>query len=45
MRVTKTIEGDGYAIDNLLYESRPGVWVTGNLYRPPRRPRQGCRSS
>ncbi|HJZ94403.1 MAG TPA: hypothetical protein VKE40_26300, partial [Gemmataceae bacterium] len=33
-RVTKTIEADGYAIDNLLYESRPGVWVTGNLYRP-----------
>jgi hypothetical protein len=33
-RVTKTIDADGYAIDNLLYESRPGVWVTGNLYRP-----------
>jgi Acetyl xylan esterase (AXE1) len=33
-RVTKTIEAKGYAIDNLLYESRPGVWVTGNLYRP-----------
>ncbi|HEX3149222.1 MAG TPA: acetylxylan esterase, partial [Gemmataceae bacterium] len=34
MRVTKTIEAEGYAIENLLYESRPGVWVTGNLYRP-----------
>ena len=33
-RCTKTIEADDYAIDNLLYESRPGVWVTGNLYRP-----------
>src|SRR5262245_9571872 len=33
-RVTKTIEAKDYAIDNLLYESRPGVWVTGNLYRP-----------
>ncbi len=33
-RITKTIEADGYCIDNLLYESRPGVWVTGNLYRP-----------
>jgi dienelactone hydrolase len=39
-RVTKTIEADGYAIDNLLYESRPDVWVTGNLYRPnPKRDR------
>lgn len=34
VRVTRTIEGQGYAIDNLLYESRPGVWVAGNLYRP-----------
>ena len=34
IEVTKTIEADDYAIDNLLYESRPGVWVTGNLYRP-----------
>src|SRR5689334_18528797 len=34
MRVetTRTIEADGYAIENLIYESRPGVWVTGNLY-------------
>src|SRR6516162_9071264 len=34
VRVTKTIEGDGYAIENTLYESRPGFWVTANLYRP-----------
>src|SRR3954469_779813 len=34
VETTKTIEADDYAIDNLLYESRPGVWVTGNLYRP-----------
>ncbi|HVK10567.1 MAG TPA: acetylxylan esterase, partial [Gemmataceae bacterium] len=34
VHVTKTIQADDYAIDNLLYESRPGVWVTGNLYRP-----------
>src|SRR5262245_49297833 len=33
-RVTKTIEADGYRIDNLLYESRPDVWVAGNLYYP-----------
>jgi hypothetical protein len=34
VRVTRTIEAGGYSIDNLLYESRPGVWVAGNLYRP-----------
>lgn len=33
-RVTKTIEGDGYRIDNVLYESRPEVWVAGNMYYP-----------
>src|SRR5262249_10478298 len=33
-RVTKTIEGGGYAIENTLFESRPGLWVTANLYRP-----------
>jgi dienelactone hydrolase len=34
IRVTKTIETPDYRIDNLLYESRPGVWVDGNLYYP-----------
>jgi dienelactone hydrolase len=39
-RITKTIEAEGYAIENLLYQSRPDVWVTGNLYRPnPKRER------
>lgn len=37
VRVTRTTDGQGYAIDNLLYESRPGVWVAGNLYRPAER--------
>jgi len=26
--------GDGFTIANLLYESRPGLWVTANLYQP-----------
>lgn len=29
-----TIEGDGFAIENLAYESRDGVWVPANLWRP-----------
>lgn len=34
VHVSKTLPGDGFAIDNLVYESRPGLWVTANLYRP-----------
>lgn len=34
VRVTKTIEGDGYKIENIVFESRPGLTVTGNLYSP-----------
>ena len=39
VQVTGTINGDGYDIQNLLYESRSGVYVTANLYisSPPRR--------
>jgi dienelactone hydrolase len=32
--ITKTSRGDGFAIENLVFESRPGLWVTANLYRP-----------
>ncbi|MBL8799533.1 MAG: acetylxylan esterase [Planctomycetia bacterium] len=34
VRVTKTLEGDGYKIENLVFESRPGLLVTANLYLP-----------
>ena len=33
-RITRTIPGEGYAVENLVFESRPGLWVTANLYRP-----------
>jgi hypothetical protein len=35
VRVTKTVEAGDYAIENLLYQSRPDVWVSGNV--------NGCR--
>jgi dienelactone hydrolase len=43
IRITKTIDGVGYKIDNTLFESRPGLWATANLYKPatPRRAMPG----
>jgi cephalosporin-C deacetylase-like acetyl esterase len=35
-RVTGVVKGDGFTIENVVYESRPGFWVTGNLYGPAR---------
>lgn len=34
IRRTGTLDGDGFAVDNIVFESRPGLWVTANLYRP-----------
>lgn len=31
---TRTFESQGVVIDNLHYQSRPGLYVTANLYRP-----------
>lgn len=33
-RVMKVLERDGYKIENVIYESRPGFPVTANLYLP-----------
>lgn len=34
VRVTRRLEGDGHRIECLVFESRPGLWVTANLYTP-----------
>jgi dienelactone hydrolase len=33
-RVTGHVDGEGYTVDLLHYQSRPGLYVTANLYRP-----------
>jgi len=42
-RQSGTIRGDGFTIRNLVFESRPKLWVTANLYAPaePRAPMPG----
>jgi Acetyl xylan esterase (AXE1) len=34
LRETDEIQMDGYRIKNIYYQSRPGLYVTGNLYIP-----------
>lgn len=33
-RITRTHDGEGYRVECLVFESRPGLWVTANVYRP-----------
>jgi dienelactone hydrolase len=39
VQVTGKLGGDGYRIENLVFESRPGLVVTANLYLPAPAPR------
>ena len=34
VRTTGRLAGRGHRVDKVLFETRPGLWVTANLYRP-----------
>ena len=43
VKVTRSLPGEGYRVENLVFESRPGLVVTANLYAPavPKGPMPG----
>src|SRR5262245_315368 len=38
IKVTRELDGEGYVIHNIVYETRPGLWVSANLYLPAKIP-------
>lgn len=38
IKVTRTLDGDGFVIQCVVYETRPGLWVDANLYLPAKLP-------
>ena len=36
-RVTRSFQREGYRVENVIYQSLPGMWVTANLYLPENR--------
>ena len=38
VKVTRELAGDGFVIRNVVYETRPGLWVAANLYLPAKAP-------
>jgi dienelactone hydrolase len=39
VQITRTLKGEGYRIENLVFESRPGLIITANLYLPAEPPK------